>query len=498
MPSARPRSTNPIERLYALWAIGLILTLVVIVAVTYLLTGYIARQTAAIQRLDERLIALESALAARDARPAPIERPAEPDTDNATPPATPEPPPDENAPADHKEGAAIFHDDEISGSIRAALRRGEDGLIVVADPVAADATLRAVLSKRLRAEDGATFARLAVLAAMLTDADAAEAFAQAAIERGETPLDYFEIKTRNALLRGANTEAMQAARQFDAAAPESPKARTLLAIAIARSASLADATQALGPAIDAARVPVADRLMLGQLLISLERWDQLAALNATLPQSLADESADRQRRLLLAAERVMSRRVSGREFTLESIAMLERLLDEQRSDVMARVWLARAYYEAGQFEAARSTLSVDDPALSLTPEPSYWLGRIELATDNPALAEAHFQRAVEIQAAAAPAWEALASMALNRDEIAQAIAHAEAAVRANTARASAHFLLAIAHARAGEPEPAAMALHAALALNPALLEEAENTALGELFTPEELAGLLPEPAPEDQ
>ncbi|MCA9244247.1 MAG: tetratricopeptide repeat protein [Phycisphaerales bacterium] len=495
MPTGK-RPASPIERLYALWAIGLILTLIVVVAGAFLLSGYSARQTQAINRLNERVTALETAMrdaaearraeARHDAQGARIVSPS--NTEEMAPSEANQPRP--QAPAT----PAVFHDQEISDSIRAAVRRGDDGLIVVANPAAADATLRAVLRNELRAAEGATFARLAVLAAVLGDAKSAEAFGREAETLGETPLDYYETRTRQALLSSANAEALRSARQFATAAPESPKARALLALALARMGAWADAFDVTESPLDFARVPMPDRLMLGRLLIALEQWSQLTALTATLPAAAEDPQSERARRLLVAAERLAGPRDVGDTPMLEVIATLERLLAENRSDVEARVWLAIAYFQAGQYEAARTTLSVDDPSLTHLPEPSYWLGRIELETGNLAQAESYFRKAVEISESAAAAWEALASLAMNRDEIPEAIELAENAVLANPRRASAHFLLAIANARANEPEPAAKALRDALAINPALLGQAAQTALGEIFTPDELSQLLPDSA----
>jgi tetratricopeptide (TPR) repeat protein len=78
-------------------------------------------------------------------------------------------------------------------------------------------------------------------------------------------------------------------------------------------------------------------------------------------------------------------------------------------------------------------------------------------------------------------------LALNRDQIDDALAHLEEVVRINPRRASAHFAQAIAHAKRSEAEPAGAALRKAFQVQPRYLEEAKHTeVLLRLFSPDQL------------
>ena len=90
----------------------------------------------------------------------------------------------------------------------------------------------------------------------------------------------------------------------------------------------------------------------------------------------------------------------------------------------------------------------------------------------------------------APAWEALGTIALNRGDLATALQNLTNAVNANPRRGSAHFLLAVIHAKASRPSETAKALQTAFRLDPSLLKTARQTdVISGLFSHDELAAL---------
>jgi tetratricopeptide (TPR) repeat protein len=180
----------------------------------------------------------------------------------------------------------------------------------------------------------------------------------------------------------------------------------------------------------------------------------------------------------------------------EALAVLDYLLELRPGDYDIRTWRAVALLEAGQYEAARAALAHAEQSPA-RPEAWYWLGVLEIETGNPEAAISYLQRTFTASARYAPAWEALGTLALNRGDLPVARENLINALEINPRRASAHFLLAIVHAKAARQEEAAQALQDAFLLDETLLETAKETeVLTRMFGQDGLEELAPGPPPE--
>jgi tetratricopeptide (TPR) repeat protein len=536
-PAGAPGRGRPapdaVERLYVYWLVSTVLLALVVVIAALLVRGSLRQQAQAVQELEQRLAALEkaprtespSALEPRGRTPS---TPVEPPPAEVRPPeATPRPVEPTTKPASAERPAtapvvSVPAEAEIAAKLARVMGEAPTTMADVADRVQAAALVTEALTHIGRAEwSGATWARLAVLARLVGQNSAAEAFAKRAAAAGDPLLAYTEVALRTALARGWPQEALPLAERFLETTRGAPLSRVLLAAALLASDEPALADEALDTVGNTAPLGQRDRLLLARLLMALERWERMGAVLAEsggVPEELAAEHNFLQAVVLAQ---------SGR--TVEALAIFEylasRLPPETKAGTAAtsapgsgpsagaatpggmtaserpysdryeiEVWRGVTLWYAKQLEAARQALEAAARLDPGRPDAHYYLGRLEAAAGRPSVAVEHLKNALASAARMAPAWEALAALEINAGQVDAALQHLTKALEINSRRASAHFLTAIAHAKAGQREPAATALRAALRLEPRLLEEAKQTeVLLRMFAPGELESLAGAP-----
>jgi tetratricopeptide (TPR) repeat protein len=480
-PNGEP-SSETLTRLYALWMIGALLLVLLVVVLALLGTGRlrlhaqrISEQTDAIEQLREDLSRTRRELAELKAGP-----PARPQTaQEPSPPTTPEaagelPDTDQTPPT--------ATDQAIAGRLDAALQTDEQMGYELADPEVADQVLQEGLSEVGDATwSGRTWARLAVVARLLDRDGPADTFAHKAIATGEFPRDYYELSVQRMLAQGRATEAIVFAGRLRAERPDNPRAALLLAEAYCLQPDLA-AADAVVETLDRGQdLSPSLKLRLGRLLVALERWNRLEALLNSFGEVRPEDLS--QLNFLRAVLAIQRNRLA------EALAIFDNLLAEHPEDYDIRTWRGVALLAARQFQAARQALA-HSRAFPGRPEAWYWRGMLELRAGNDDEAVTFFEHALAASQRYAPAWEALGTIALNRGDLPTAVQNLQNAVAANPRRASTHFLLSIVHAKTLQPTATADALRTALRLDPSLLEQAQQTeVIGRLFTPEELEAL---------
>ncbi|MCK4342942.1 MAG: tetratricopeptide repeat protein [Phycisphaerae bacterium] len=507
---SQPRR-DAIERLYVYWLGSTALLALVVIVLAVFSRGALHRQTAAVETLARRVVALEEKVeqlesasrprikpsAATSEPPRPAEAPpAQPPRDAVVKPpqpktSRPEPP----APQSPPEATIQARLDQVVSPT--PLTPAD-----VLNAAAAVELLEDALQEIGRARwSGATWSRLAVLARLLGRDANAKAFARRAAAEGERLLTYTEVSARSLLARGRPREALPLINRLVEQTRGSPTSQVLLAAALAATGDpgAADETVALLQANS--ELYPRDRLLLARVLLDLEQWPRLEAALAALHDVPAAWEAEYN--FLQAASLARAGR------TVEALAILEYLaahLPEKKVAAEAApawpppgpdryeiaVWRGVTLMHAQQPEAAREVLlqaAQLDPA---RPDAYYNLGILEGRAGQRERAKSYLQNALACSARLAPAWEALALLELNAREVDQALEHLATALELNPRRASAHFLLALAHAKLSRREPAAAALETAFRLDPLLLTQAKQTkVLLDLFTPGEMDLLAP-------
>jgi tetratricopeptide (TPR) repeat protein len=483
----RGPSSGVIERLYVLCIASSAALLLLIVVLTLFAAGLLRKRSEALSQsiveLNERLTAVEQTLAEQQAPPlAAVSQRAQitqPDDERETTSGRPA-----SGPATAEPAEQALDDAAVNARLDRVLVAGDDLPVLLADPRAGADTLEQVLRDAPQARwTGETWARVAVLARLLEHNDEAEMYARRAAADGVLPWAYNEVSARLALMGRRGAEALTFAQRLTEQAPGHPIACLLLAQAFALQGNLAAADDALNELDNLDDLPYPDKLRLGYLLIDLERWEALGAvLDALgpLPEELIPE-----RDYLRAAWLVQKGQLA------EALAILDYLLELHPDDYDVRTWRGVALIQAGQFEAAREALAHAEQAAG-RPEAWYWLGVLEIEAGNPEAALPYLQRCFAASARYAPAWEALGTLALNRGDLPTALENLGHAIEINPHRSSAHFLIAIVHAKASRREEAAQALQEAFSLDEALLETAKQTeVLTRLFAEQELENLAP-------
>lgn len=485
-PSARRPATGTIARLYVLWVVSSVLLALLVIIVTLFASGQLRRHaerisehSQAIDRLHDELSRIQRDLSEIDAlvrsRAAPVQISPPPS------PVLPEPgPPAEEQPT--IPSVPTPDDRDINARLRNVLRVNEDGSYGLANRAEAEATLREGLRGAGRTSwSGSTWARLAVLARLLDRDAPAEMFALRAVAANEFPHAYYELSARRLLGEGRVTEAIVFARRLAVGRPGDPRAMLLLAEAYHLGENHAAAAAAIEGLENTAALPLPAKLRLGRLLVALEHWDRLEALLSSLGS--APPAALPQLNFLRAVMAVRHGRPP------EALAILDNLLVEQPDDYELRTWRGVALLEASQFQAAREALAHAEEHPD-RPEAWYWRGMLEIRAGNLDEAVPFLQHALAASQRFAPAWEALGTIALNRNDLAAALQNLQNAVNANPGRASTHFLIAVSHAKASRPDDTAEALRTAFRLAPALLETARQTeVINRLFSDDEFAAL---------
>ncbi|MFO0838965.1 MAG: hypothetical protein U1D55_10610 [Phycisphaerae bacterium] len=508
-PEPRVPTVRLVERLYVLWIVGTLLLVCVILMVMVTLRSAIVRQTQTIDQLSTRLVDVERRVGemSRDARverhapdttttrtadklrppptPAGGESPARSTPDRATPPVTPatapalpaqiEPPtsekdraPSTNVTSGEKQQAALgaaaaptpAAGESAGGPVANRLIRiGDDGPELVAPETAAGLVDQVAGASTTQLP--ADVAAAAIAARLLDRSELAESLAARAAAIGASLASYDEASAKRLLDAGDVTACRPYAERL--AASGSLGGRVLLASVYLRQGQAASADEALGDVGDLSRVAAGDLIRLGRLCVELERARELRAAVTRL--DAVSEPLRAQRDYLRAVVSVLDGHY------VEAVAALDFLLDASPNDYWLRTWRGVALLSAQKFDAARAGLSHAE-RFADRPEASYWLAILEIRCGQADAGEGRLRRLVSAIPRYAPAWEALATQAFNRGDLADAERCVTTAIQARPRRASAEFLLALVYCRQLRKQDAAAALQRAFRLDPGLLESA--------------------------
>lgn len=460
------------ERLTVLWIVCTVLVVLMIVMVTLLgreklrvQSDVIAQQTHEIETLGSRVDGLEDSIQS-------LRRQAARNVAPAQPPASIQTPPPEvsrgNAPAAN----APAETDVLNRLAQLLVPRPGSQTPTITDTPAAIAVVEQVDAAGQSALSnwaGETWAQLALLAHLAGAPESAAVYADRARKSGAAPVAYDGLRVRELLHADKPADAVTLAVEWAGADTSPPEAPILLAAARIAAGQVVAARTGLKtlPRLD--RISSDDRLLLADVLVQLDRWDDLRTVLADwrAPTPAAQRTINRYR----ALEAIQRGQYAA------GLAILDELLQSDPNDYELRLWRAICLAKAGQRDAAREALTHE--ALDVDrPEVWYWRGMVELASGNTKQAAEDYQRAVANDRGYAPAWEALGSLALNRptaSDVAEAIRLLNIAVQAGPDRPSAYFLLAVAQARASDRAATVAALKRALALNPKMLDTALAT-----------------------
>lgn len=496
MPTEHPRtSRDPLEawlaRLYALWAFGMLLVLLLAGLLTAFGRAALQRHSRAIQQLAQRIDRIESHLNALPV-PAPdrtLLPPRDQDDESDTTPARPATRPDRGRAAAGLPSVAGADDTGPVGpaTIRTLLDRAlapdEQERFAIADRDAAETLLNEARGWREASDPSPeVLEQVAIVARLLDDEELALALAARAHAAGRPVWDFDEVSARALLAAGRLDEALSFASRLQSS-PRSDLARYLIAAIHLARENWGAADEAL-TAVDPSPLASGDRIALGWGCVALERWQILERVLRTLEGASGELALDRD--LLRAVLFIQQRRL------VEALAVLDYLREARPEDEEVRMWRGAALVQAGQLEAARAVLR--PLADSGRAGAWYWLARLEADAGHDDEARQALHRSLELAPRLVAAWERLGELALD-DDPAQAAQFYASAARINPRRAASHFGLARAWAGAGQLDRAADALRRAVQLEPLLLEQARSDPVfAKAFTPDELERLLALPA----
>ncbi|MFH1747386.1 MAG: tetratricopeptide repeat protein [Planctomycetota bacterium] len=524
MPAKRKRPPDAIERLYVYWIVSVVLLLFVLVVSTVYTRGALYRQAVdfnrSLQERDERIAALEDTVnrlhgikppeATTTVTQPPVSPPeSEPSEPTPTPkPITPVPPRQETGPS-APATAAVPVEAEILGYLDQALVT--DGIIpyVIDDSDAARAVLKLGTLNATRADWSAeTWARLAVLARLMSQGTAADTFARRADQAGDSLIEYADVSARMLLTKGAAPDALIFAEHYVECTAGAPAAKLLLARVYLALENPASADALLATIADPGRLSVPERLALARAYYVLQHWEHSVNTLATVPA--VPPELDAEWNFLQAVGLIQQN-----ERLIEALGILDYLADNEQpappgdeslppalsipipDDYEIATWRGVALMRGNQIESARRTFDSAARMRADRPDAHYWRAMLEIRENRPDAANDYLQNALATSARCAPAWEALGQLALNANNLAAAMDNLDKAIEINPRRATAHFLLALAYAKASQAEPTAQALTSALQLDPKLLATAQQTeVLARLFTAtqmEEMAAPAQEP-----
>lgn len=512
-PPAARAARNALERLYIYWLTSVLLLILLAALSIVLVRGALQRQTDAISALQAKVSRLEIQLQeAQTAAPPPAETTRAPTEPTRRPDETrrPRTTPDEYAPPGVTGLQPAPAAAAAQGLDEATLRMRLDQVLpspalIPSDIRDADAALKlleeADRSVPSASWNGSTWARLATLARLLGQDAAAARLARRAASAGGDPTEYLAATTRMLLARGAADDALPLVSQLVEQTRGVPTARVLLAATLITLGNDDDADETVALLAGAGEMALIDRLLLGRILLALERWDELDALMSGIkqvPDTLAAEYG-----FLLAAGRAHAGN------TVEALAILDGLRADlppaRTSGTAARIghpwqalppapdlyeietWRGVALLRAGQRDAAQEVLQQAASLSPGRPDAHYQLGVLEAQRGRPEIAALHFKNALASSARYAPAWEALALLEIDTGELDAALEHVARALDVNIRRPAAHFLRAIAHAKRADHDQAAAALQEAVRLDQRYVDKAlQIEVFQRLFTPEEL------------
>ncbi len=486
-PDRRPPRTQPrdaLEKLYVYCAGGAILLALGLLVVSFLTTGRMEQLARELADVSDRLSRLE----ARSGAAAPSERGPAPRPREGQAASRPQRPAPQRTPATQPHSAPAAEADDFSRDRAArmyerAVEEPLGELPRLRDDRAARELLAAADDEPIANLDPMVCRMLALTGRLLRDDDRATRYAERAARLGVDLGDYHELTARQALGMSMPSAALAAVRDLARSPRRASLAALLGAQAFLAQRQPAEARAALAQIGPSAALAVDDRLALCGVQTALEDWSGLATTLGSLgsvPAALTDA-----RDFFRAVALTVSERYA------EAVAVLDVLLESQPESYDAHLWRGVALLRARQPEAARQGLARATRIAAGRPEAWYWLGVLEV-DEGTSDGAAFFHNALAASTRFAPAWEALATQALNGDELHTATENARRAVESDPGRPSAQFLLAICEARANRRDEAARALKIAFHLDPTLLEQAQRVeAIATLFTPADLAALAP-------
>jgi tetratricopeptide (TPR) repeat protein len=343
------------------------------------------------------------------------------------------------------------------------------------------------------------WALLAGLARAAEMGGIAEEMAIRATQGGAVPEEYLALSARVALRRGLINEASVFARRLRDAEPVSLSGRLVAGEVFAARGDLISLDALLPKDVAPVGLPIQDALALARLLAVAERWKEFDAVLAAIERPEGEWVAPTNRLRALQL-------VRGGRFA-EALAIVEHLLEASPEDFDLNVLRGRALLESGQPGAAREALRRVESAAG-RPEGLYWAGQAERAAQKFDEARRLLERALSIAPRYGPAWEALGELALEQSIRGSALKDAESAeselasaeqalsraVECSPRRPTAHFSLALVHARAERDEACARSLQAAFKLDASLLARAKaSTLITRRLAAEDLEALVPPP-----
>jgi tetratricopeptide (TPR) repeat protein/outer membrane murein-binding lipoprotein Lpp len=497
--------TGLIERLYVYWVGSTVILLVALLAAAVYLRGAVSGQAQRISQLAERVQALESQVSATSgsvsaasvaippAAPSTAEHPLPADAASVGRP---------QATQQVAQSRSASEKDEawIRRLLDRALRPGRRLPAVVAEVSAAEAAVK-VASELADpgACDAKTWEQLAILARLLGRENLADELARRAMHAGSPAAAYAETSARLLLAAGHPQEALRHAQHLARQTAGTPAARLLLARALNSLRAYAAADELLSWIDDPSVLPPPQRLELARTCADLAQWERFALIMDSLTSAPA--GFENEWNFLRAVSQIQRRRNLA-----EALAALDylagRVAAAPAGDADGEVppdayevgvWRAAAFLRGNQPKLAREVLEVLVAVQPDRPEAHYWLALSALHEDMPETARAHLKDTLTASEYFIPAWETLASVEINSGDLPAATQAAQRAIALNSRRPSAHFLLAIAQAKAGRRDSAAEALRATFRLDPAYLNKAfETEILTRLFTAAELRSFAAE------
>lgn len=518
VPHGRP-ARGAVERLFVYWMISTaLLALIAIVLAIY--TG---RSLARAQELTARVAELERSVASL--RPVSLRGPAPAEDSRATPEPSPaarrqtparnderelndedlvagRPTILDSAEASSEPAEPAWPEADVRARVEALLVEHPATILAVSGRDAARDLVQQVQERAGRASwSGGTWAMLAVVGRLVERDAAASAFARRAEEDGDPLILYEEVSVRSLLARGRAAEALPFARRLVEHSGADPAALVLLADALWGVDQPVATVEVLRELGEFENLHVCDKLRLARLHLAFEQWRELSAVVNGIegvPEELVGEYNFLYAVTLTFAER-----------TVEALAVLDYLAAEpvpeqppagapwplpypDRYEVL--VWRGATLMYANQMEAAREALEQAAAVDPGRPEAYYRRGVLEAWAGNADAARDYVKNALASSARMVAAWEALASLELEANEVEPALEHLAKSIELNPFRASAHFLMGIAHAKLSDAAAAEAALRAAFRLDAGFLDEArEVEVLTRLFSPGELERMAADP-----
>ena len=492
-PNPHAASTGAVERLYMMYFAGMVLVLLAIIVLAIFTTSRLSRQAEKYTAMVERIALLQAEIERLAGGSTDVSRTQDGSDETASSsPATQPTTRPQSAPTAVPERA--LDADAIADLYAQCVRPAPRGMFAIAD----DAVARDLLDRAVAAQDSPLAAEwtepalvsLSVLSRLLGDEDSAQRFGNRARSAGFDTAAYDEFTARALLNANRPAEAGLFASALQRSRDRKDQGVVLQALSLMVRRNLSAARDVAAGLNDMSRLVDYDRLNLARVYVELGRWDDLRkALHGLddVAGGLADER-DLLRSIWLIYDGSLA----------EADAVLAFLIQRQPDDYDAITWRGVVLMRAGQPQASRRILVQAADMSPGRPQAWYWLAVPEINAENNAEGEQFLNRALAASALYAPAWEALATVALKNGQVDTALGHLETAVRNDSGRPNAHLLSALCHAQESQRDQAAAALRRAFAIDSTFIERAlDMDALARMFDRSELEAMLPPPPSPD-